>query len=109
MGRNHLAQDRDQWQALVNTIMNLFLIGIVGGGVQFGPLGTVATNWPIVPTPGDYNDGEIGGTIVGRRSLPQCHFIHHKPHMLCPDANPGRRGGKPATNRLSYVTAANEP
>jgi hypothetical protein len=25
--------------------------------------------------------------------------------MLCPDANPGRRGGKPATNRLSYGTA----
>jgi hypothetical protein len=23
----------------------------------------------------------------------------------CPDANPGRRGGKPATNRLSYGTA----
>jgi hypothetical protein len=22
----------------------------------------------------------------------------------CPDANPGRRGGKPATNRLSYGT-----
>jgi hypothetical protein len=25
--------------------------------------------------------------------------------MLFPDANPGRRGGKPATNRLSYGTA----
>jgi hypothetical protein len=23
----------------------------------------------------------------------------------CPDANPGRRGGKPATNRFSYGTA----
>jgi hypothetical protein len=23
----------------------------------------------------------------------------------CPDANPGRRGGTPATNRLSYGTA----
>jgi hypothetical protein len=23
----------------------------------------------------------------------------------CPDVNPGRRGGKPATNRLSYGTA----
>jgi hypothetical protein len=27
---------------------------IVGGGVQLGPLGTAATNRPIVPTPGDY-------------------------------------------------------
>jgi hypothetical protein len=25
----------------------------------------------------------------------------------CPEANPSRRGGKPATNRLSYGTAAN--
>jgi hypothetical protein len=28
-----------------------------------GPLGTAATNRPIVPAPGDYDDGEIGGTI----------------------------------------------
>jgi hypothetical protein len=34
-----------------------------GGGVQLGPLGTVATNTPIVPAPGDYDDGEIGGMI----------------------------------------------
>jgi hypothetical protein len=26
--------------------------------------------------------------------------------MFCPDANPGRIGGKPATNRLSYGTAS---
>jgi hypothetical protein len=25
-----------------------------------GPLGTSATEWPIVPAPGDYNDGEFG-------------------------------------------------
>jgi hypothetical protein len=35
-----------------------FLIGIVEGGVQAGSLGTVATNRHIVPTPGDYDDGE---------------------------------------------------
>jgi hypothetical protein len=35
----------------------LFLIGIVGGGFQLGPLGTAATNRPIVPTPDDYDDG----------------------------------------------------
>jgi hypothetical protein len=27
------------------------------------PLGTAATNRPIVPAPGDYDDGEIGGKI----------------------------------------------
>jgi hypothetical protein len=35
----------------------------VGGGVQLVPLGTAATNRPIVPAPGDYDDGEIGGMI----------------------------------------------
>jgi hypothetical protein len=45
--------------------MVFFLIGIVGGGVQLRPLGTAATNTPIVPAPGDYDDGEIGG-MIGR-------------------------------------------
>jgi hypothetical protein len=26
-----------------------------------GPLGTSATEWLIVPAPGDYDDGEFGG------------------------------------------------
>jgi hypothetical protein len=61
---------------------------------------------PIVPAPSDYDDGEIGGMIGrGNRStrrkpapIPLCP--QQTPHA-CPDANPGRRGGKPATNRLS--------
>jgi hypothetical protein len=31
-----------------------------------GPLGTAATNRPIVPAPGDYVDGDIGGMMIGR-------------------------------------------
>jgi hypothetical protein len=31
-----------------------------------GPLGTSATEWPIVPTLGDYDDGEFGGMKIGR-------------------------------------------
>jgi hypothetical protein len=31
-----------------------------------GPLGTVATNRPVVPTTGDYDYGEIGGMMIGR-------------------------------------------
>jgi hypothetical protein len=31
-----------------------------------GPLGTAATNRPIVAAPGDYDDREIGGMIIGR-------------------------------------------
>jgi hypothetical protein len=34
-------------------------IRIVGGAVPMGPLGTSATEWPIVPAPGDYDDGEF--------------------------------------------------
>jgi hypothetical protein len=45
---------------------DFFLIGIVEGGVQLGPLGTAATNRPIVPALGDYGDGEIGGMMIGR-------------------------------------------
>jgi hypothetical protein len=38
-----------------------------GGGVQLGPLGTATTNRPIVPVPGDYDNGDIGG-MIGRRT-----------------------------------------
>jgi hypothetical protein len=68
--------------------VRIFLIGIVEGGVQLGPLNTAATNRPIVPAPGDYDDGEIGG-IIGRgnqstwkKYLPKSCFVHHKPHIL---------------------------
>jgi hypothetical protein len=43
---------------------SIILTGIVEGvGVQLGPLGTAATYRPIVPAPGDYDDGETGGMI----------------------------------------------
>jgi hypothetical protein len=73
-----------------------FLIGIMGGGVQLGPLGTEATNRPIMPAPADYDDREIGGMIgtgeteVFGENLPQCRVVYQKPHML-----PGREPGTP--------------
>jgi hypothetical protein len=36
-------------------------ISLSGG---WGPLGTAATDWPIVPAKGDY-DGEFGGMKIG--------------------------------------------
>jgi hypothetical protein len=56
-----------------------------GGGVQLGPLGTAATNRPIVPVPGDYDDGEIGGMIgKGNRSTRRKPV----PVSLCPPQSP---------------------
>jgi hypothetical protein len=81
----------------------------VEGGIQ-GPLGIAAANRPIVPAQGDYDNGEIGGMIgrgnrsTGRKPAPVPLCPPQTPHA-CPDANPGRRGGKPASNRLSYGTA----
>jgi hypothetical protein len=79
--------------------------------VELGPLGTSTTEWLIVPAPGDCDDGEFGGMKIGRRNRSTRrkpalrHFVHHKSHLPDTGSNPGRRGGKPATNRLSYGTA----
>jgi hypothetical protein len=49
------------------------------------PLGTAATNRPIVPAPGDYDDGEIGGMIGrGNRSTRR----KPAPVPLCPPQTP---------------------
>jgi hypothetical protein len=40
------------------------------------------------------------------KNCPSATFVHHKiPHDQTRFLNPGRRGGKPATNRLSYGAA----
>jgi hypothetical protein len=66
--------------------VKLSFICIVGGGVQLGPLGTAATDWPIGPDPGHYDDGEFGGTKTGRRNL----STRRKPASapLCPSQIP---------------------
>jgi hypothetical protein len=46
-----------------------------------------------------------GETEILGENLLQHHFVHHKSHLPDPGSNPGRRGGKPATNRLSYSAA----
>jgi hypothetical protein len=47
-----------------------------------------------------------GKTEVLGENLPQRHFYPSQNSTLPdPGLNPGRRGGKPATNRLSYGAA----
>jgi hypothetical protein len=55
-------------------------------GVQLGPLGTAATCRPVVPAPGDYDDGKIGGMMIskGTRSTRR----KPAPVPLCPPQTP---------------------
>jgi hypothetical protein len=53
---------------------------------NLGPLGTSATEWTIVPAPGDYDDGEFGGMKfgMGNRSTRR----KPAPAPLCPPQIP---------------------
>jgi hypothetical protein len=51
-----------------------------------------------------------GETEVLGENLPQHHFCpSQNPTLPDPVLNPGRRGGKPASNRLSYGAAIISP
>jgi hypothetical protein len=71
-------------------------------------------SWPIVPASGDSKmivEKQMeyrfaGETDVLGENLPQRHFCpSQNPTWPDPGLNPGRRGGKPATNRMSYGAA----
>jgi hypothetical protein len=51
-----------------------------------GPLGTSATNWPIVSAPGDYEDGEFCGMMIGKGNRSTRRKI--APVSLCPPQIP---------------------
>jgi hypothetical protein len=73
-----------------------------------GSLGTAATYRPIVPSPGDYDDGEIGGlageTEVLGENLPPLPLCPPQTPHACPDANPDSRGGKNMPINISVPT-----
>jgi hypothetical protein len=49
---------------------------------KVGPLGTSATEWPIVPAPGDYDDGGFGVMKIGRGN--RSTLRKPVPAPLCP-------------------------
>jgi hypothetical protein len=72
---------------------DLVELGIVGGGVQLDPLGTAANNGllcqgRVIMMVEKLVEWLAGETEVLGENLPQCRFIHHKPHIL-----PGREPG----------------
>jgi hypothetical protein len=72
--------------------MYFFLIGIVEGGVELGPLGTAATNRPIVPAPSNYDDGEIGGMMIGKGNGSTLRIP--APSVALSTTNPSRLPGR---------------
>jgi hypothetical protein len=79
---------------------------------KLGPLGTSATEWPIVPAPGDYDNGDFlwnedwqGKPKCSEKTCPSAILSTTNSTWQDPGLNPGRRGGKPATYSLSYGAA----
>jgi hypothetical protein len=81
----------------------------IGGWSPTGSNWHYAHQCPIVPASDDYDDGEIGGMIdrgnrsTRRKPCPIAALSTTKP-ISCPEANPGRRGGEPATNLVWRYT-----
>jgi hypothetical protein len=84
--------------------------------VRLSPLGTLATNWSIVPAPDDrwwwwwlwssrWNENWQGKPKHSEKTCPSATLFATNPTWPDLGSNPGRLGGKPATNRLSYGTA----
>jgi hypothetical protein len=106
------------WQALDNWNVhsfsfNLFYSHRGGGGVESNcvhsasqpPIGLLYLPRVIMTMENLVEWWLAGGTEVLGVNLLQCHIVRHKSHMTWQGAYPGRSGGKPATNRLSYGTA----
>jgi hypothetical protein len=82
--------------------------------VRLSPLGTAATNWPIVPALDDkwwwlwssqWNANWLWKPKYSEKTCPSATLSTTNPTWPDPNANPGHRGGKPETNRFSHGAA----
>jgi hypothetical protein len=82
--------------------------------VRLSRLGTAATNWPIVPAPDDrwwwlwsswWNEDRRGIPKYSEKTCPSVTLSNTNPTWPDLGSNPNLRGGKPATNHLSYGAA----
>jgi hypothetical protein len=81
--------------------------------VRLSPLGTSATNWLILPAPDDkwwvwnsrWNESWQGKPKYSEKTCSSASLSTTNPTWPDLGSNPGRSGGKPATNHLSYDTA----
>jgi hypothetical protein len=104
------------WQIIPSTnldssvrMISFFFKSLSEGGVQLGPLGTAATDCSIVACPGWlwcwriwWNEDWQGKPKYSEKIRPSAALSTTNPTWPDPGSNAGRRGGKPATNRLSY-------
>jgi hypothetical protein len=82
------------------------------GGVRLSPLSTSVTHWSIVPAPNDtwvwssrWNENWQGKSKYSEQTCPNDTLSTTNPTWPGLGSNPGHRGGKPATNHLSYGAA----
>jgi hypothetical protein len=92
------------------SLLTFFLFSFLGW-VRLSPLGTSITNWPILPATDDkrwvwssrWNENWQEKPKYSEKTCPIA-TLSTNPTWLDQGSNPGRRGGKPETNRLSYGT-----
>jgi hypothetical protein len=99
--------------SMLKLVWQFFFI-IYWAGESLSPLGTSFTNWPILPAPDDrwwwmwscrWNEDWQGKPKYSEKTCPSATLSITDPTRPDLRSNSGRRGGKPATNRLGYGTA----
>jgi hypothetical protein len=99
------------WEDFI--FFNLRIVGGGGGGVQTGSTGHRGHLLSYCACPGwlwgwriiRWNEDWQGNPKYSEKICPSATLSTKNPTWPDPGSNPGRRGGKPATNRLSYGAA----